>query len=255
MVVGATCHLYYIYIIYILYGVTPLIRLLWSAMPLLQKCRTKTGLFWKGALEKEVSFWKRPSKGLGAICRCHLICVIWRSHVCDMTYSYVWHDWFICVAWSIHMCDRTHSHVWRDAFIWVTWLIQMCDSTHSYVWHHSFHISKKLQAIAMQESLQTHLQQTATCHNTETHCSTLCEQFLILRFKEMAGYCYAGNTANIPQHTSTLRNTDFNTPQHRNTRQHTLRTVSHATFTKNGRLLLCRKLFANIFSVRCLCVV
>jgi len=72
--------------------------------------------------------------------------------MCDMTYSYVWHD-------SFNMCDMTHStwasakvkeliqYVWHDSFnmcdlthsMCVTWLIQyvwydslnMCDMTHS----------------------------------------------------------------------------------------------------------------------------
>jgi len=73
--------------------------------------------------------------------------------MCDMTYSYVWHDLFICVTWLIHMCDMTYSYVWHDLFISVTWLIylcmtthssrvtilmRMCDMTHSCVWHDSF---------------------------------------------------------------------------------------------------------------------
>jgi len=36
--------------------------------------------------------------------------------MCDMTYSYVWHDSFICVTWLIHKCDMTHSYVWQVSF-------------------------------------------------------------------------------------------------------------------------------------------
>jgi len=50
-----------------------------------------------------------------------------RTHVKDMTLSYVWHDSFICVTWLTHMCDSA-SH------ICVTWLTHMCNMTHSYVW-------------------------------------------------------------------------------------------------------------------------
>jgi len=41
------------------------------------------------------------------------------THMCDMTYSYVWHDVFICVTWRIHMCDMTYSYVWHDYFLCV----------------------------------------------------------------------------------------------------------------------------------------
>ena len=58
--------------------------------------------------------------------------------MCDMTHSYVRHDWFICVTWLIHMCHVIHSYVWHDSFICVTWLIHMCDMTHSHMWHDSF---------------------------------------------------------------------------------------------------------------------
>jgi len=97
-----------------------------------------------------------------------------RIRTCDVTLSYVWHDYFICVTWLFHMCDMTISYVWHDSFIYsdpsvvsaskqmcdsahsctftcairhmcdrthsysfivVTWLIHMCDMTHSYVWH------------------------------------------------------------------------------------------------------------------------
>ena len=71
------------------------------------------------------------------------MCVTWLIHMCDMTHSHVWHDWFTCVTWLIHICDMTHSYVWHDAFTWVTWLIHMCDMKHSYIWHNSWliHVS------------------------------------------------------------------------------------------------------------------
>jgi len=61
--------------------------------------------------------------------------VTWLIHLCDITYSFVWHDLFICVAWLVHVCDMTRSCLWRDSFICVTWLIHVRDMTHSYVWH------------------------------------------------------------------------------------------------------------------------
>ena len=66
-----------------------------------------------------------------------VICVTWPIHMCDRTYSYVWHDSFIHVTWLIHVCDISPSCVWHDSFICVTWLIQMCGMTHSYVWRDS----------------------------------------------------------------------------------------------------------------------
>ena len=71
--------------------------------------------------------------------------------MCDMTHSYVRHDWLVCVTWLIratwhfHMCvllihksNMTHSYVGHDSFICMTWLIHVCNMTHSYVWHDSF---------------------------------------------------------------------------------------------------------------------
>jgi len=74
-------------------------------------------------------------------------------------HPYMSHDTFISEACYIHICDMTHSYVWLDWFRWqndkkvnlytssiyetrhfvfFTWLIHMCDMTHSYVWHDSF---------------------------------------------------------------------------------------------------------------------
>jgi len=93
------------------------------------------------------------------------------SHVfrmCDMTYSYVWHDslsarvcsshlrhlyeWlesFTYVLWFVRMRDMTHSYVWHALFVCVTWPIfgpcvlvassaPICNQTHLYAWHDSF---------------------------------------------------------------------------------------------------------------------
>ena len=94
------------------------------------------------------------------------MCVTWLIHVCDMTYSHVWHDAFMshdvscpmvailrCVTWLIHVCDLTHSCVWHDVFMCVTWRIyeswcelphgghsEVCDMTHSCVWRWLIHV-------------------------------------------------------------------------------------------------------------------
>jgi len=94
------------------------------------------------------------------------MCVTWLIHVCDMTYSHVWHDAFMshdvscpmvailrCVTWLIHVCDLTHSCVWHDVFMCVTWRIyeswcelphgghsEVCDMTHSCVWLWLIHV-------------------------------------------------------------------------------------------------------------------
>jgi len=56
------------------------------------------------------------------------ICETWRTHMCDVTHSYVWH---------IHVLDMTRLCVWHEPFICVIWLLQMCDVTHSHVLHES----------------------------------------------------------------------------------------------------------------------
>ena len=58
-------------------------------------------------------------------------------YVCDMTYSYVWHDKFTCVTWLAPHTGDALAYVWNDSFICVKWLIHMRDMTHSYVWHDS----------------------------------------------------------------------------------------------------------------------
>ena len=74
-----------------------------------------------------------------------------------MTHSCMWRDWFICVTWRIHMRDMTYSYVrhdscmrsracvWYDSFSCLKSLIRVCDvtlhmrdMTYSYVRHDSF---------------------------------------------------------------------------------------------------------------------
>jgi len=64
--------------------------------------------------------------------------VTWLIHMCDMTPSYVWQVAFTCVAWRIHMCDMSHFYVRHDSFLCETWCIHTSGMTHSYVWHDSF---------------------------------------------------------------------------------------------------------------------
>ena len=39
------------------------------------------------------------------------------------------------VTWRTHMCDLTHSHVWHGVGACVKWLIYICHMTHLYVCH------------------------------------------------------------------------------------------------------------------------
>ena len=96
---------------------------------------------------------------------CDTTCVTWLGYDWDdvrhdssitVTFlsSYVWpiRDSRVCVTWVIRMCDMTRSYVWHDFSIYVTWLIHnsyislvicmthsyVCQGmTHSYVWHDS----------------------------------------------------------------------------------------------------------------------
>jgi len=67
-----------------------------------------------GSIKSYVSFAKEPYKRdhilqkktcnlIDPTNHIHPISKVGLSHMCDMTHSYVWHDWF--------MCDMTHSHV------------------------------------------------------------------------------------------------------------------------------------------------
>jgi len=58
------------------------------------------------------------------------IYVTWRSHVCDMTHSCMWHDSFIYITWLMDVHDMVHSYIWYDALIYVTWRIHIYDMTH-----------------------------------------------------------------------------------------------------------------------------
>ena len=82
------------------------------------------------------------------------ICATLDIHMCDITHSYVGHEWLIraawlivegllfpewslrtCVMWRIYAYDMIYSHVWRNSFICVipdslvgvTWLICIFD--------------------------------------------------------------------------------------------------------------------------------
>jgi len=99
------------------------------------------------------------------------VLVVSSASVCDVTYSYVWHDVFVCVTLRIRMldmtrlyvwhdsfsrslcacrvlstymwhdsfmCDVTQPYAWHDLFVRVTWLIRTCHMTHSCAWHDSF---------------------------------------------------------------------------------------------------------------------
>jgi len=106
-------------------------------------CKPRT-LCWGGYLagkvglfgEKYRALWQlEVQEGAGR--------VIWLIYLCNVTYSYVWHDVFICVLDIPFICSTiimhmTHSYVWYDSFICVIWLIHMCDLTYSYAWHDSF---------------------------------------------------------------------------------------------------------------------
>jgi len=63
----------------------------------------------------------------------------WRMYKCDMTYLYVWHDFFLCVTSVLHSCDMAHSWVWHDSF---TSVLQQCEErlvvSFFYVWYDSF---------------------------------------------------------------------------------------------------------------------
>jgi len=74
-----------------------------------------------------------------------LICVTWLIHMCDMTQAarllwksvtragiYMFTRKRLLDIWNVthlhvYMCDLTYSYVWHDSLICVTWLIDMCD--------------------------------------------------------------------------------------------------------------------------------
>ena len=82
------------------------------------------------------------------------ICATLDIHMCDITHSYVGHEWLIraawlivegllfpewslrtCVMWRIYAYDMIYSHVWRNSFtsvipdslVGVAWLIRIFD--------------------------------------------------------------------------------------------------------------------------------
>ena len=56
-------------------------------------------------------------------------------HMCDMTYSFVWHDAFMCVTWRFHVCAMASSYVWCDSLISV-W-------RHIHIWKRLMHMCVK----------------------------------------------------------------------------------------------------------------
>jgi len=81
-----------------------------------------------------------PDHGLDtSVLQCVAVCCSVLQ--CDMTYSYVTHDWFICMTWHVHlgdmqgvagvrllysMCDKSYSYVRHNTFVYGTWCIDMC---------------------------------------------------------------------------------------------------------------------------------
>jgi len=76
-----------------------------------------------------------------------VVCVTWRTHVCDMTQWNLWHDSLICLSVSVihiyihiyiytympshcRVRDMTHAYLWHD------WM-RTCDTTHWYIWQFS----------------------------------------------------------------------------------------------------------------------
>ena len=66
-------------------------------------------------------------------------------HMCDMTESYVWHEWFMCVTWMNHKRCIMHTYEWvisarvahsfthtNESCVWQSHiqLIHMCGMTH-----------------------------------------------------------------------------------------------------------------------------
>ena len=100
-----------------------------------------------------------------SMCDMTLPCVTWIIHAWHI---YLRHDLcmpcmgvatFICVTWIIHMCDMTYSYVWHDLFNSATWLMQ----THPYVWHYSM-IRGITQAYVRNDAKSTHM-----CDMTHPH--------------------------------------------------------------------------------------
>ena len=91
------------------------------------------------------------------VCHDSFMCVVWLSHMCDMTHSYlgggrprdcclganVSHSFF-CETWLLHMCEwlmgghRWQAMTWLSGCKRATWLVLIREVTHSGVWHDSF---------------------------------------------------------------------------------------------------------------------
>ena len=55
------------------------------------------------------------------------ISTTWLFWMCDMTFSYVYHESCECVTWPIHMCNMTLWNVWHNVFMCDKWVLWMCD--------------------------------------------------------------------------------------------------------------------------------
>jgi len=96
--------------------------------------------------EVHCPFWgsQRPLWRPHVTCLIHMCSITyltWLIPMCDMSYSFVWHDVFICVCLRAAVStmetagDMPHPNVWRDSFAFATWLNYICDMSHSYLWH------------------------------------------------------------------------------------------------------------------------
>ena len=83
------------------------------------------------------------------------MCTTWRSHMCDMTHLYVWHDLFTRANESCHTYEWVMSHVWMSH---VTHMNEVC---HTYEWVMS-HVWMS-RVTHMNASCHTHDQGIHTC--------------------------------------------------------------------------------------------
>jgi len=93
-----------------------------------------------------------------------------RIHMCDMTYSYVWHDVFICVTWRIHMCDMTYSYVWHDVKTRnENWVKEIC-----HLWAHcnTQHDASHLYGTRVEWMRHCTCEHAATHWNKQKHAAT-----------------------------------------------------------------------------------
>jgi len=161
-----------------------------------------------GELQRVAVHWKHHSN----VRHDSITCATWLIHMCDMTHSHVWHDWYPaqiellvlnrsteswdeshtyewvitliwisrvahvnalqCIGSTIHTCDRTQSHDRHDSFTCATWLIQMCDMAHSHVWHDWYPAQIELLVLNRSTIYMFNLCLSSLQH-TVTHCNTM----------------------------------------------------------------------------------